>query len=97
METKNIADDLVLTVSDDIEYILVHHKKGSASSGVSVKGTGLELMAMATSVVVNILEDMKEPYIQAIFFKAMFDTIKEHNTLNPIVDVAVSFNGEVLR
>ena len=54
-------------------------------------------MAMATSVVVNILEDMKEPYIQAVFFKAMFDTIKEHNTLNPIVDVAVSFNGEVLR
>lgn len=97
METKNIADGLVLTVSDDIEYILVHHKNGSASSGVSVKGTRLDLMALATSVVADVLDKMNEPYMQAVFFKAMFDTIKESNTLNPIVDVAVSFDGKVLR
>ena len=49
METKEIKDGIVLTIPDDVDYILVHHKKGSATSGISLKADGLNLMALATA------------------------------------------------
>ena len=72
-------------------------KKGSATSGISLKADGLNLMALATAIVADVLEKIEEPYLQSVFFKAMFDTVKETNILNPVVDVAVSYHGKVLR
>lgn len=97
MEMKELKDGIVLTIPDDVDYILVHHKKGSATSGISVKADGLNLMALATAMVADVLEKIKEPYLQSVFFKAMFDTVKENDSLNPVVDVAVSYYGKVLR
>ena len=97
METKEIKDGIVLTIPDDVDYILVHHKKGSATSGISLKADGLNLMALATAIVADVLEKIEEPYLQSVFFKAMFDTVKETDILNPVVDVAVSYHGKVLR
>ena len=97
METKEIKDGIVLTIPDDVDYILVHHKKGSATSGISLKADGLNLMALATAIVADVLEKIEEPYLQSVFFKAMFDTVKETDILNPVVDVAVSYHCKVLR
>ena len=97
METKELHDGLILTTADDMEYSIAYHKNGTVSSGVAVKGNGLVLMALATATVANVLEKLHDPYLQAVFFRSMFDTVKEADVLDPLVDMAVSYNGIVLQ
>ena len=97
METKTLCDGLELSAADNMEYVVAYHEKESPTSGVAVKVNGLNFLALATAVIVNVLEEIRDPWVQACFFRAMFDTIKEQNVLNPIVDMAVSYNCKVLR
>ncbi|MBR4624074.1 MAG: hypothetical protein IKO56_00890 [Alphaproteobacteria bacterium] len=97
MKTEKFGDVLELTVQDDISYIVTYRKKGTNSGGVDVSANGMDLMALTTANVINTLKTINDPYLQAAFFASLFDMVKIENALNPLVDVAVSFDGEVYR
>ena len=98
METEKLCDGLELTASEDMEYIVAYCKKRTNCNGVSVCANGMNLMALTTANVINTLETMNnDPYLQAVFFATMFDMVKSENALNPLVDLAVSYGGIVLR
>lgn len=98
METEKLCDGLELTTSEDMEYIVVYRNKKSNSGGVAFRASGMDLMALTTATVINTLGTMNNiPYLQASFFATMFDMVKSEDALNPLVDLAVSYDGKVLR
>lgn len=97
MKTEKLCDGLELTLQDDISYIIAYRNKRTNCNGVAVCANGMDLMALTTANVINMLETMNEPYLQAVFFATLFDMVKSEDALNPLVDVAVSFDGKVLR
>jgi hypothetical protein len=98
METEKLCDGLELTASEDMEYIVVYRNKKSNGGGVAFSANGMDLMALTTANVINTLETMNNnPYLQAVFFATMFDMVKSENALSPLVDLAVSYDGIVLR
>ena len=97
MEERKLCDGLELSSADDMEYVCAYHRKGSTDSGIAMKTSGLGMMGLTVTAVVNVLQELREPLIQSMFFKVMFDTIKHEKVLNPLVDLAVSYDGKVLR
>jgi len=95
MKTEKLCDGLELTVTDNVEYVAAY--RNDSVSGVAVKCIGLSMMTLTVEMVCKVLETMRDPHIQASFLAAIFDTIKNEKLLNPIVDVAVSYDGRVLR
>ena len=93
--TEKLCEGLDLTAADNVEYVAAY-RNGSVS-GVAVKCSGLSMMALTIEMVCKVLDTMHDPHLQASFFAAMFDGIKDVNVLNPIVDVAVSYDGVVMR
>ena len=97
METEKLCDGLELSATDDVEYIVAYRKENEHEAGVATKCSGMDLMGLSVAIVVNILNELRDPMIHASFFAAMFDAVKHENVLNPIVDLAVSYDGRVLR
>lgn len=75
------------SVGTDNEVIMLEEKTAIINV-VSLAGTILE----------TALEQIKDDgYAQALVMAAFLETIKAMNVLNPSVDMAVSFNGIVIR
>ncbi len=89
---------LELSCSEDMQYIIAYTENDSLNTGCAVKASGMNLMGLATVAVVNVCDKLKnDPMIQATFLKAMIDTLKNSKTLDSAIDMAISFNGRVLR
>ncbi len=98
MLTRKMFDGLELSCSEDVQFIIAYTENGSCDTGCGVRASGMNLMGLATIVVVNVCEKLKEdPMVQATFLKAMIDTLKKANALDSAVDMAVSLNGRVIR
>ena len=97
MENQKLCDGLEISVSNDIEYIIAYRRESESGSGITMKCNGLNMMALTSTMVCSELEEMRDPHIQASFFAALFEMVKNEKLLNPIVDVAVSYDGRVLR
>ena len=58
----------------------------------------MQMMAFGASFFATALESVKENgHFQACCIQALIDALKEHGALNESVDMAVSYNGRVIR
>ena len=65
---------------------------------VEEKTAIINVVSLAGTILETALEQIKDDgFAQALVMAAFLETIKNMNVLNPSVDMAVSYNGKVLR